>query len=260
MVQRAEDCEDPEKVKEANPHSMIEALEFAEMLASPTLNRGDFDRLKCNRPTRSSETAISDGEWDEAFVEEEIPGGGKILDGLDVAWKWDTTALAPFWEGKKYGLLGESTVIAPPRDGSTLHPDTIKEAIIEHHELYTIAGVVMDTSKAEDIAGWIEDELGIEVIDQPQGNNFKVAEYNAFTERLRNGTLKHTGGKDLESHVKNAVARRLPGGDFRFDRPSAVRQNKKAQDRRVIDALTAASMVVEAASRHKPKRSVYADR
>lgn len=77
---------------------------------------------------------------------------------------------------------------------------------------------------------------------------------------LRNGTLKHTGDPDLRRHALNAIARRLPGGDHRFDRPSSVRQNAKAQDRRVIDALTAAGMVVEHSERSRVKKSVYEER
>jgi len=120
--------------------------------------------------------------------------------------------------------------------------------------------VVMDVHNAEDIAAWIEDELNVTVIDRQQGNKAMVADYNAFMDGLRNGTLKHTGCADLRSHVLHAVARRLPGGDYRFDRPSTVRSNVRAQDRRVIDALTAAAMVVEHSNRAKPARSVYEDR
>jgi hypothetical protein len=58
----------------------------------------------------------------------------------------------------------------------------------------------------------------------------------------------------------NAVARRLPGGDHRFDRPSASRHSVEQQDRRVIDALTAAGMVASYANRRKPASSVYEDR
>jgi hypothetical protein len=71
--------------------------------------------------------------------------------------------------------------------------------------------------------------------------------------------LKHTGDGGLRSHVLNATARRLPGGDHRFDRPNQSRG--KDQDRRVIDALTAASMAVEFQARKgPPPRSVYEDR
>lgn len=125
---------------------------------------------------------------------------------------------------------------------------------------YQIGTVVMDLSKAEDIAAWIEDELGVSIEDHGQGNQFKVREFDAFMDGLRNGTLKHTGDQGLRTHVLNAIARRLPGGDYRFDRPSTVRQNARAQDRRVIDALTGASMVVEFSTRAQPPvRSVYED-
>ena len=64
----------------------------------------------------------------------------------------------------------------------------------------------------------------------------------------------------LRRHALNAIARRLPGGDHRFDRPSTTRMNVKAQDRRVIDALTAAGMVVEHSERTPRRRSVYEER
>ena len=79
-------------------------------------------------------------------------------------------------------------------------------------------------------------------------------------EGLRNGTVRHTGDDGLRAHVLNAIARRLPGGDYRFDRPSQVRGNARAQDKRVIDALTAAAMVVEHSNRAPARRSVYEDR
>jgi hypothetical protein len=40
----------------------------------------------------------------------------------------------------------------------------------------------------------------------------------------------------------NAIARRLPRDETRFDRPVSARSASK-QDRRVVDALTAAGMV-----------------
>jgi hypothetical protein len=53
--------------------------------------------------------------------------------------------------------------------------------------------------------------------------------------------LKHTNDPGLNRHVLNAIARPLPQGDLRFDRPSQTRQGGD-QERRVIDALTAAAM------------------
>jgi phage terminase large subunit-like protein len=171
------------------------------------------------------------------------------------------SAIVPLWKGQDYRLLGDPKVLVPPRDGSSLHPDEIKEAFLELASDFRIETVVMDMHRAEDIAAWVEDELGVRVIDHAQGQTrTHVQDFEAFMEGLRNGTVKHTGDRDLRAHVLNAVARRLPGGDHRFDRPSAVRGNANAQDRRVIDALTAAAMVVEFSTRAVPATSVYEQR
>jgi phage terminase large subunit-like protein len=267
MVQRDEECSDMAAVKAANPLSSLTVEDLAAEYASPTLDLGDWKRFKCNRPTRSSQTAISDAEWDAAEGPE-IPLGVTIDLGLDVAFKWDTTAIVPLWKCNqaapwkppKFRVLGPATILTPPRDGSSMHPDVIKDALMEIASEYRVETVVMDMSRAEDIAAWIEDEMGVVVIDRDQGNKFATADYEAVMDGLRNGTLKHTGDRGLRAHAMNAVARRLPGGDYRFDRPSTVRMNARAQDRRVIDALTAAGMVVEHSNLEPPKRSVYEDR
>ena len=184
---------------------------------------------------------------------QEIPAGASIEVGVDVAFKWDTTAIVPLWTGPNYRLLGAPAILVPPRDGSSLHPDEIKDAFLELAADYQLETVVMDMHRAEDIAAWVEDTLGVTVIDHAQGQTrTHVQDYEAFMEGLRNGTVRHTGHDGLRAHVLNAIARRLPGGDYRFDRPSQVRGNARAQDRRVIDALTAAAMVVEHSNRAPP--------
>jgi len=260
MVPSDDLCSDMSVVKAANPLWSITEATLAEDFASPTMDLGDWKRLKCNRPTRSVVSAITDKEWDDAQVDDEIPEGASIDVGLDVAFKWDTTAFVPLFRAPKYRLLGSATVLKPPRDGSSMHPDVIKHAALELHTTYRIQTIVMDMSRAEDIAAWLEDELGVTVIDRGQGNKDAVADYDAFMEGLRNGTVKHTGCPDLRSHVLHAIARRLPGGDHRFDRHSTVRANVRAQDRRVIDALTAAAMVVQNSTRVSEQPSVYEER
>jgi phage terminase large subunit-like protein len=259
MVPDDESCLDMKAVKAANPLSTITIEALTEDFKSSTTDLGDWKRFKCNRPTRSAQSAITDAEWDKAQTKEKFPASAPVILGFDVAFKWDTTAIVPLHKTEKRLLLGPASIRTPPRDGSSMHPDEIKEAILEIEN--PVEAVVMDTSHAEDIGAWLEDEMGFEVVDQPQGNKLKVAEYEAFMQALRQSELRHTGCPNLRAHVLNAIARRLPGGDFRFDRPSTVRQNPRAQDRRVIDALSAASMAVEFAGRQgPPRRSVYEDR
>lgn len=260
MVPSDEACADMKAVKAANPLSTITAKTLREDYESLTMDLGEWKRLKCNRPTRSAQTAITDKEWDDAQIADEVPEGVPVLAGLDVGWKWDTTALQPLWMGPTRVLMAPQ-VLTPPRDSSSMHPDEIKHAFFEVQERNPIETLVMDVHRAEDIAAWVEDELGITVIDAGQGNQWQVAYFDAFMDGLRNNTLKHTGDPEQRRQVLNAIARRLPGGDFRFDRPSAVRANQRMQDRRVIDVLSAASMVVEFSTREmKPARSIYEDR
>ncbi len=261
MVPADELCTEIEAVKAANPLSTITTKTLGEDFRSPTMDLGDWKRLKCNRPTRSVQCAITDREWDDAEVSEEIPEGAEIALGGDFAFKWDTTALVPLWRGPDYRLLGKPEILVPPRDGSSMHPDEVKDAFLRMAETYRIETVVMDMHRAEDIAAWVEDTLGITVVDHAQGQSkTHVADYEAFMKGLRGGTLKHSGDAGLRAHVLNAVARRLPGGDYRFERPSSVRGTVRAQDQRVIDALTAAAMVVEFSNRAEPKLSVYEQR
>lgn len=105
----------------------------------------------------------------------------------------------------------------------------------------------MDMSRAEQLAAWIESDIGAVVIDRSQSNVFAVQDYTRFMEALRGGILWHSGDPGLTRHVLNAIARLLPFGDARFDRPAEARVSSE-QDRRVIDALTAAAMVNSFAS------------
>jgi phage terminase large subunit-like protein len=262
MVPSDELCTDMEAVKAANPLSMITAETLAADFASPTMDLGSWKRLRCNRPTRSVQTAITDREWDDAQVDDEIPAGAEIAIGLDVAYKWDTTAAVALWKGPEYRLLGKPFVLTPPRDGSSLHPDEIKNALLELTADFSPSAVIMDMHRAEDVAAWIADDLALEVIDGEQTRmKAHVNQFEAFMDGLRNGTLRHTGDPELRRHVLNAIARRLPGGDHRFDRPSTNRKAVGYQDRRVIDALSAAAMVVEYSNRQEsPRTSVYEDR
>lgn len=242
-VREGEDVTDMRVVKRANPLKAITVERLQEKFDSPTTTLQHWRRLTCNLPTRATNAAITEAEWFDAIADEEIPAGEPIWLGLDVAWKWDTTAAVPFWMPEpERRLLGPASVLVPPRDGTSLDPALVEGALIAIHERNPIHTVVMDISRAEQLSIWIADELGATVIERPQTTPMAVQEYDRFMEALRNGWLKHAGDPDMTSHALNAVARVLPMGDARFDRPVTSRSAPE-QDRRVIDALSAASMV-----------------
>lgn len=238
------DVEDLQLVKRANPFSGI-TLDYLQIKRNlPGMTLSWWSRATCNRPARSDSSAISELEWFKAVTDEPIPAGVPISVGLDVAWKYDTTALVPlYWKSEEERILGSATVLVPPRDGTSLDPSLIESALITLHQRNPLGLVVMDTSKAEQLATWIEREFDCTVIERGQSNAAAIADYNAFMDALRNGQLKHLNDPALNQAVLNAIARTLPYGDVRFDRPHQSRTNALEQDRRVIDALTAASMV-----------------
>ena len=96
----------------------------------------------------------------------------------------------------------------------------------------------MDTSRAEQLAEWIRNEIGADVVDRTQSNAFAIKDYNDWMEALRNDWLRHSGDRGLTSHVLNAVTKAQPGGDTKFARRKR-NVNTSEQDRLVIDGLVA---------------------
>jgi len=237
------DIHDLELVARANPFSGITVDTLREKHDSPSYKEEHWRRFVCNLPTRSEYAAIQEDEWHRAQTDEVIPEGQPVWVGVDVAWKWDTTAIVPLWlRDSEFRLLGPASVLVPPRDGSSLDPSLVENALIAIHERNPIEVCVIDPHDAHDLSIWIADELGAEVIEHQQANANLCEAYARFMEGLRLGWLKHAGDPGLTRHALNAVAKVLPGGQTKFDRPA--KQSKGfQQDQRVIDALVAAAMV-----------------
>jgi phage terminase large subunit-like protein len=239
------DPEDLALVKAANPLSSITLESLRKKRESPTMSLGHWRRFVCNLPTRSDAAAVTEAEWAAALVEDEIPEGDAIWLGVDLAFKYDTTAFVPlWWRDDDYRLLGPATILTPPRNGDSLDAHSVEAAFRRIHERNPVHTAVVDRSKAEQFCQWLEDEFGCEVVERAQVNKFMVVDHELFMEALREGWLKHTGDAGLTRHVLNAISYMLPGGDSKFERPAQSRTvSTEEQDRRVIDALTAASQV-----------------
>jgi len=241
------DVEDMATVKRANPFSGVTVVGLRDKRSSPTMTLPHWRRFVCNLATRAGNAAVTEVEWEKAETAERIPPGEPVWAGLDIGWKWDTTAIVPLWmPSPEQRLFGPASVVTPPRDGTSTDPHLIEIALEDLHAVNPIHTIVMDMTKGEQLAAWIEAELGAEVVDRGTKNADAVMDYDKFMEALRNGWLRHTGDAALKRHVLNAVARMLPGGDTRFDRPSSSRGGRTGSDLqevRVIDALVAAAMV-----------------
>lgn len=247
QVPSVEQARDLEVVKAANPLAAITIQDLADKLASPTLDFGeDWLRLTCNIPARSSDAAVPEAEWDACGPQGEtiaIPKGVPILVGADFAWLEDSTALVPVWPKEpKLRIYGDPVIFEPPGSGVMIDAGDVKEAFRRLHARNPIEAVVMDPSKAQDIAQWIAGELGLLVITRSQANSYAAEDYEHFIEGVRERWIRHTGDPTFRRHVLSAIRARLPSDRHRFDRPRTLR--KRRDGRRVlIDALQAAAMV-----------------
>lgn len=240
---QGENIDDMAAVKLANPFSGITTEILAAKRATPTMTPQHWSRFVCNVPTRTDAAAIQEHEWHDAATAEQIPADCEVWAGLDVGWRWDTTSIVPlWWRDENYRLFGPARILEPPRDGSSLDPNLVKRVLTELAAEYLLTTLVMDTNRAEDIAHWASEELGLTVVDRAQTSKRQAEDFERFMEALRGGVLFHAGDAGLRRHALNAIARLLPDGRAKFARVSEVRQGGK-QDTRVIDALIAAAMV-----------------
>jgi phage terminase large subunit-like protein len=249
-VPSADKARDLELVKAANPLAAITVDYLRKHLESLTLDFGeDWLRLTCNIPARSSQAAIPEAVWDAQQTQERIPVGAPVWVGADFGWLHDTTSIVPLWvRDERFRLFGDPAILKPPGGGMMLPVDEVKEAFRNINARNPIDVAVVDKARAEDVAQWLEDELGCAVVDRSQGPDFQVDDYDEWMAGLRKRTIWHTGHREFRRHVLNAVARVSVGDKRRFDRPDSGRGNARKQPTRVIDALVAAAMVHTAAS------------
>lgn len=256
-LEEGADPEDMEAVKRCNPLSTITTETLAAKRRSPTMSPSHWARFTCNLATRSLVAAIAESEWHDAATSEPIPDDVDVWLGLDVGFQWDTTALVPFaWISDTHRQFGPATVLEPPGGGEQLDVRVIKRAVVEMQARYRVSTVVMDSSRAEDIAAWMSDELGLTVVYRAQTFKPQAEDYERFMAALRQGWLLHAGDAGLRRHALNAVTKLLPDGGAKFGRSSESRLGR--QDSRVIDALVAAAMVHSV--RCEPPTPVYRTR
>jgi phage terminase large subunit-like protein len=244
-----DDCEDLELVKRCNPLSAVTVEALAAKRASPSMTVAHWRRFTCNLATRADEAAVGEAEWMAAALDFTPEQGRSCNVGLDIGWKKDATAIVPLFSIEGGYVLGAPSILNPPRDGSSLRPEQIYAALEAVHARNPIERAIFDPSAGgELIAGWLEETLGVRVVEHSQKAEAMAVAAERFLEGLRSGALKHAGDPDLTRHVLNGVTKELPGGKVRFVRPHESRSSTGLNPLREIDALIAACMVYSVAS------------
>jgi hypothetical protein len=89
-------------------------------------------------------------------------------------------------------VLGRARILEPPRDGRMLDSQEVKSAFEELNARNPIEAVVMDISKADDTAQWLEHELGVQATAATATPPSTTT--TPSPRHLREGWLHHTGG------------------------------------------------------------------
>lgn len=247
-----QDRSDMRVVKEANPApwQTVEALRRRH--DSPSMTSWQWARFACGVWLQGEDSAINPVEWAARGKRgREIPGGADVSLGIDLGWKWDTTAVVPLARVEEAWRYDRPAVLVPPRDGTSLPVDAVMDRVLEFAERWQVRRVVLDpNADGEHLAARIENELpDVDVVAHSQRPEPMALAAQRFAAAIRDGSLEHPADDVFTAHVLAAVAKRVPGTDkWRF-----------AKKRKAIDALIAAAMVlsVELAER---QASAYEDR
>lgn len=239
-----DDLHDLKLVKQANPFSGATIAGLRRKHNSPTMVEAHWARFVCGIPTRGDQAAITSAEW-AALKKTAIPAGADVWAGVDLGWKWDTTAIVPLWLPEpERRVIGKPEVIVPPRNGRSTDPELIREAARRIHGRTPVhTWVVEDAAGAEQFVEWLQQTFpDARVVLWGNGNQPQALAFDRWMEALREGWLEHPHDDVLTQHVLNAIARPAGPDRYRFDRPRSSRQGR-GQDQRVIDSLSAGSAV-----------------
>jgi hypothetical protein len=196
-------------------------------------------RFACGVWLQGEDTAIDPLEWGACGTDErfEPPPGATVRLGLDLGWKYDTTAIVPHWlDEDGVAWLAKPEVLAAPREGASLRKKDVLAAVQALGGQYGAETVVIDPENDGEVVAQDLEDLGFELVAHSQKQAPMALAAERFSAAVREGKVRHPKDATLTRHVLNGHAKATDDGRWRF-----VKENK--QSRKVIDALIASAMV-----------------
>lgn len=269
-----DDPNDLELVKLANPLSTITKKKLSRRRRSSSMTNGKWNRFTCNLWGQGDEAAITKPEWSAIYdADAEIPDNAEIFMGLDLGWKWDTTAMVPIWwdEESLRWIIGKVTILVPPRDGSSMKSSKVWDAMKWYAERYRVR-LVMDPNAGGDLMverlerpknETVDGQTGLACVGDGNGILEVVEHIQAATpmaqaamltvELVREKGLSHPGDPEFTKQMLTAVADPIRGDDelYKFAKPrskgSARRKRGEERTFQCKDAADALSMALRVA-------------
>lgn len=227
-------------VKEANPASWQTKEELRRRHDDPSTTPWQWARFACGIWIAGEDGAVSEREWNAcADPDAKIPAGTRgVHVGVDLAFKWDTTAFVPVWRPEDGApmVVGEPVILAPPGDGTSLPYEEVWQAALTLADRYPEARFILDPSRdGEHLAQQIDGETSAEAYVYPQKNPEMCMAAQRLSEAIANRGLRQPADPELTAHVLSA------GAYFIGEQWKLVKQRKKQMP---IDGCVALAMAV----------------
>lgn len=205
-----DDRDDLRLVKSANPASWQTEEALRRRFESPSMTSWAWARFACGVWLVGQDSAIAPKEWAACEVTGcEIPADQDgVIVGIDLGWKWDTTAMVPIARMGEVVRVHKPTVLVPPQDGTSLDAEEVFDAAAAMRERWPDCTFVLDPEAGgEQLAQRIDRELGGELLTHSQRNRPMSAASQILSEQIAAEMLEHPGDEELTRHVLAASAK-----------------------------------------------------
>lgn len=239
-----DDSDDIDLVVQANPASWQTVEELKRRHDSPSTKPWEWDRFACMKWVSGEEAAVSPKEWSAcarhgAVIAAGCPG---VFVGVDLAFKWDTTAFVAVWfDEHGNGIVHRPWILEPPRDGTSLAYDEVWDTACGIADRWPGCTFVIDPrANGEELAQHMDKNLeGVTVSTHTQMNATMALAAQRLSVAIASERLHHPDDRMLNAHVLAATAKPV-GEAWKFE--------KRKQKAQPIDALIALAMAFSVGS------------
>ncbi|HLM26749.1 MAG TPA: terminase large subunit [Thermoleophilaceae bacterium] len=218
----ADDREDMAVVATANPASWQTPDALRRRFESPSMTPWAWARFACGIWTPGEDSAISAKEWaDCARPGLEISEGAEgVVVGIDLGWRWDTTAVVPIRRAADETIeVHPPAILTPPQDGTSLDAEEVFAAAEGMADRWPGLTFVLDPEAGgEQLAQRLDRELDAAVLTHSQKPGPMCEASQKLAEAIATRGLAHPDHQELTRHIVSAAARFI-GPVWRFTKP-----------------------------------------
>lgn len=214
-----DDRDDLDLVLTANPAPWQTKDLLRSRKESPSMRSWEWARFACGVWLFGEESAISEKEWRAcADPGVAIPDGTPgVVVGIDLGWKWDTTAIVPVLKVDDSFSVHPPSIVVPPRDGTSTPMEDIWGPIEDMAARWPEVTFVLDPEAGgEQLAQRIDAELpGAVVATHSQKASPMALAAQRLSDLIAEGKISHPDDPEMNAQVLAAAARPV-GESFRF--------------------------------------------